>query len=197
MAQKESCPTCRKPSNLKWTLDKIHSLLPKNVLLLSDVYSHIHHPMEWKCLDCGLTWNQTWNELKQGHGCPKCKFKNEKQVGRILAEFGVKAFPKDLKCPPTIRDSQRVRLDFLLPDYNAIMEYHGSQHFLFPNFWHKNLETFEKQQARDLWLRTYCKDNRIPLLEIPYNTPDMRGVIIEFLISIHHLPGPVAPTFAF
>lgn len=58
-------------------------------------------------------------------------------------------------------------VDFYLPDYNAIIEYNGIQHYIPTEHFGGELQ-FNQQIKRDTDLRQYCKNNNISLLEISF-----------------------------
>jgi hypothetical protein len=64
--------------------------------------------------------------------------------------------------------SYNMRVDFYLPDFNTMIEYNGIQHYK-PVYKFGGVTAFRNQQRRDVNLRTYCKQNNIKLIEIPYN----------------------------
>lgn len=108
-----------------------------------------------------------------GYGCPKCLYKNETKTGEYLKElFGVDA---DKKLFEINRENiKRAIVDFYFT-YNGkqvVVEYHGSQHYT-DKPWNgmtrnimNNAERFARQQKRDKYLREYCRENNIILLEI-------------------------------
>ena len=49
----------------------------------------------------------------------------------------------------------------------ALIEYQGEQHFEIVDFF-GGAKKFERQQMNDERKRSYCKNKRIPLIEIPY-----------------------------
>ena len=65
-----------------------------------------------------------------------------------------------------------MKFDFYLPDYNAIIEYDGEQHFMPVDFANKGAElatnSYNKNLKRDEIKNKYCKDNDIRLIRIPY-----------------------------
>ena len=63
-----------------------------------------------------------------------------------------------------------LRFDFAIFDNNKLIlliEYDGEQHFKWLKGW-QTKEEFEKLQYHDQLKNTYCKNNNIPLLRIPY-----------------------------
>ena len=54
-------------------------------------------------------------------------------------------------------------------DLRLGVEYQGKQHYEFTPYFHKSREAFYNQKYRDELKRHLCKDNRITLIEVPYN----------------------------
>lgn len=73
-----------------------------------------------------------------------------------------------VKFPFLVKKKSFVFIDFYLPDYNIFIEYNGKQHYEYVPYFHKSLDNFTKQQIRDNIVRSYCEQNGIKLIEIPY-----------------------------
>jgi hypothetical protein len=95
-------------------------------------------------------------------GCPCCLYKRERYVKEFLESLHLSFnYHKKFTIPKT------VIVDFFILDNNSIIEYNGEQHYMpIKRFGGKS--KFLKQQVRDEQLRTYCKQNNIKLLELPY-----------------------------
>ena len=83
---------------------------------------------------------------------------------------------------------QYLSADFWLPSYKGrdiIIEFHGEQHYEDIDFYYKGrIRNFAVQQHRDRYLRKYCKDNNIQLLEIPYwDFDNIDEILTEELLS--------------
>lgn len=99
--------------------------------------------------------------------CPSCSSsKGEEEVCNILLSNGIK-FIRD-QVPNEINTSGHAYIDFYLPEYNTFVEYNGIQHYN-PKMAFGGSFKFERQQARDEYVRQYCKDNNIKLIEIRYD----------------------------
>lgn len=101
------------------------------------------------CPKHGKFW-QTPNSHIQGSSCSSSK--GEEEVCNILLSNG-------------INTSGHAYIDFYLPEYNTFVEYNGIQHYN-PKMAFGGSFKFERQQARDEYVRQYCKDNNIKLIEI-------------------------------
>lgn len=111
----------------------------------------------------------------------------EKEVTRILSVFNVKFVAEmeftDLVNPLT---GQQLRFDFYLPEFNAIIEFDGKQHFQYhPDFHSKDgYGSFDAQKKRDRFKNQYCVKRGIKLLRIKYNQfSKMKDLIQTFLIK--------------
>lgn len=64
--------------------------------------------------------------------------------------------------------NRHYRFDFYLPQYNAILELNGIQHYnVFPNSIYNEKSVYEIQK-RDAIKKEYCKKNNIKYISIPY-----------------------------
>lgn len=122
---------------------------------------------KYKCLKCGLIFEQKQICLLQSKGCPKCdrnKSKGEKMMAAILQSKCL-----NYKEQVQIKELPLQYFDFgVYDEFNKLMGYievQGEQH-------RKQVEIFkdslEKIQERDERKRRYCKENQIPLYEIIY-----------------------------
>ena len=126
-------------------------------------------------------WFQTTpdNNLRTVNGsCPICSIEfreseGEATIRRWLQKHGILDFEQEYQLPnedPTL-PLQYLSADFYLlhgRDY-IIIEYHGEQHYKdIPYFYEGRVRNFAVQQQRDRYLRRYCHDNGIRLIEIPY-----------------------------
>lgn len=121
------------------------------------------------CPKHGEFW-QTPNSHIQGSGCPSCSSsKGEEEVCNILLSNGIKFIREyTIQVPNEINTSGHAYIDFYLPEYNTFVEYNGIQHYN-PKMAFGGSFKFERQQARDEYVRQYCKDNNIKLIEIRYD----------------------------
>lgn len=95
--------------------------------------------------------------------------KGEEEVCNILLSNGIKFIREyTIQVPNEINTSGHAYIDFYLPEYNTFVEYNGIQHYN-PKMAFGGSFKFERQQARDEYVRQYCKDNNIKLIEIRYD----------------------------
>ncbi len=55
--------------------------------------------------------------------------------------------------------------DIYFPKYKLVVEYHGQQHFIFPNFFHKTKKDFDDAVKRDLLKKKLLLSHNIKLIE--------------------------------
>lgn len=125
-------------------------------------------------------FQQTANSHLQGSGCPKCNkgfiqksfiSKGEKLITSLLQHLDIKFIPQlEVPIPTSINKSGKAYVDFYLPDKNIIIEYNGEQHYIPKDIFGGRI-TFNKQVLRDKYIRKYCQDKKIQLIEISYKTP--------------------------
>lgn len=68
----------------------------------------------------------------------------------------------------SVYTGSRDRIIITCPKHNTFVEYNGIQHYN-PKMAFGGSFKFERQQARDEYVRQYCKDNNIKLIEIRYD----------------------------
>jgi len=76
-----------------------------------------------------------------------------------------------------------LELDCYSDKLRLAVEYNGIQHYKYVPFFHKNKEAFLNQKYRDYMKRQLCKENRVTLIEVPYDVKisDIRSYIINQL----------------
>lgn len=75
--------------------------------------------------------------------------------------------------PIPVRKSETLYFDFFIPLLSLCVEVHGSQHYVFNQFFHKSQADFLKQKKNDRDKEEFCRINSFELVILPYNkTPD-------------------------
>jgi len=108
-----------------------------------------------------------------GYGCPKCLYKNETLTGEYIKEItGIDAKKKTIILNRGIVKKAIVDFYFEWMGYTIIVEYNGEQHYT-AKIWNGKGEyfinspkRFEKQKLRDKFLREWCEERNIVLIEI-------------------------------
>jgi len=124
-------------------------------------------------------FKQTPSDHLGGVGCPRCnESRGEQAICRILntvlLSTGVE-YTQEHRIPKC-RHKRPLPFDFALIESGAVVglvEYHGKQHYLIPEFWGLSKERAGQQlasvQERDAIKVRYAAGNGIPLLVIPYS----------------------------
>lgn len=130
----------------------------------------------WICLICNKEWEvkpQKRTRSKKPTGCPRCsKSFGEQAIEKYLIENDI--IFTDQQHFQTCKNITYLRFDFAieLNDRNCCIEYQGEQHFVSVNFGSKTEDQTKKKfaqlQKRDQIKRDWCKENNVPLLEIPF-----------------------------
>lgn len=158
------CPTCtgqNKPNINE--LQKFAEL--KNGKLLSIEYISARLNLLWECSE-GHQWKANWDNIKnKNNWCPYCSsFKTENLCRKLLEEKFNFKFSKHR----FYYNDQRLEFDGYNEENNIAFEYHGEQHYKFPNHFHKTKKEFLDAQKRDDLKEQFCAENNIKLIIIPY-----------------------------
>lgn len=113
------------------------------------------------------------NHIINKEGCPICNSsKGELQIIKILKENNIGyIYQHKIPIDKSINSSGKAQVDFYIPDKNIIIEYNGIQHYVPVECFGGQIR-FEKQQERDNFIRNYCKENNIKLIELIYNSSE-------------------------
>jgi very-short-patch-repair endonuclease len=87
--------------------------------------------------------------------------KNKIKIACYLSRLRIK-----YQMEARLKELERLRFDFYLPDVNLMIESDGDQHFYFPNGLHQTKEVFHKQREDDMKKNIYCFSNGINLMRI-------------------------------
>lgn len=136
----------------------------------------------WKCAcDCGRTHFVNTEMLMNGkvQSCGCLKSLGNKVIEETL---------NDLKIPyeaekrfPDCRDIRPLPFDFYLPTLKTCIEFDGMQHYKPVANWGGDAG-FEDRQRKDDIKNTYCKNNNLTLIRIPYADKDK--INKEYLLSL-------------
>lgn len=177
------CAIQKNTKNRTYTNEEIDQYLIDNnfTILRFNNYKKALQKIDWFCWNCNIISNICFNNLKYNGGCSLCKTnkENEKLVEKFLKISNIE-FEKII----IMNIDKKYLPDFYLPEYNLIIEYNGEHHY-FPVKYggmseEKAKKAFEKQIKRDEYVRQYCKDNNIELLEID-GREYKKNKLIDFL----------------
>ena len=115
----------------------------------------------------GHIFEINWNNFKSGKRCPYCKkSKGEDIIKSILESLNVDFIPQYRF--EYCRDILPLPFDFYLPKYNLVIEYDGEQHFNVNRTFNSNEDKFWETVIHDAIKNSYCEDNSINILRIPF-----------------------------
>lgn len=127
----------------------------------------------WKCIcDCGNIKECTTRQLKEGistHcGCQNILSKGEEKIIELLTNNNISFETQKVFLNCRFNNTDRVaKFDFYIPEKNYLIEYDGIQHFKASGW--ATEEKVKEIQKRDSFKNQWCKENKIPLIRIPYS----------------------------
>lgn len=182
------CPNCAeiarqnsKASNTAQFIEKAKSVYGNRYDYSKTQYTRKNNPIIITCPKHGdFVTTPTSHIYKHSH-CPQCQETiGEGHVRQVLIKLGY-----NFQSQQTIYINNKMfRIDFIVTHNNMqyYIEYNGKQHYEDVPFFSKH-RSFDKQCERDDFIRTYCCNAQIPLLEIKYTSKpeDIEQQIIQFL----------------
>lgn len=201
---RSGCPKCANVANL--TNEEVDKrLLERDAPTIRiGEYKNLYSKILWRCKDCGVEWAaKPRNVIHQEQDCPNCHRHIlsyiEIYVGKILSYYF-----NSVKCHHQLRNIEPIKnengniirrwieVDYMF-EYNKhiyFLEYNGRQHYHPIKYkHHKNSGTtatkiFKEQVIRDKWLRKYCKENNIILIEIDGRKYNKKSIVKEHVLKI-------------
>lgn len=188
----KGCPVCAKVKKIT-EIDEVNQWLKDNNKSFSciDYCGNVRELSIFKCGICNKEWKSSFNNIKNGNCCPHCSSsKGEKEIEKLLDKHNI-----DYRTQYWFQDC-RIQLplpfDFAVFSNEKLIclfEYQGIQHYEPVDFAGKGFnwakKQFKRNQKSDDIKRTYCKDNNIPLLEIPYwEYKNMETIILDFMQEV-------------
>lgn len=182
------CPKCGKNKKKTKTeiIEEIKKAQPYSDYDFSNVNYHgIHCPILLKCNKCGTTFsNSPANLIKYKNGCPGCGISQiEVEIKNFLIENGVKF--EQQKTFDWLLFKRKLKLDFYLTEYNAIIECQGIQHFKETKFDGKTSQLKEVQE-RDKIKRNLCLKNGLKIyyysnfhIDFPYHVYVDKDILLN------------------
>lgn len=126
----------------------------------------------WKCkCDCGNECVIVGNSLVTGNtrSCGCIKSLGEQRISELLRDAQIPFVKEEIFEPSGSSAGGSLRFDFYV-DNKYVIEYDGKQHY--QEGW--NGDTLKEVQRRDTEKNTYCFNNGIPIIRIPYtHYPDL------------------------
>lgn len=168
----KGCPICDRNKNKGYSeevfLEKIKQNSPSFELLDIDYIKN--NPSKVRCKDCNSILEVSKQLLRSGEIiCKYCKSK-VKSTPEILIENYLKNKNYNYEYQKTFKNlkgkrGKFFRYDFYLSTYNLCIEYDGEGHFD-PNFYLNTTGVID--YTNDRIKESYCNNNNIKLLRIPY-----------------------------
>ena len=130
-------------------------------------------PVKIICKKHGAFWQTPVHHINCKCGCPLCCISHgEEMLKRYFDSNCIQYIMQfEVQVPASIRRTKVIKVDFFLPDYNCFVEYNGKQHYI-PQEGFGGEVKFQQQVIRDQFLRDYCKEQNINLVEISYLEKD-------------------------
>lgn len=168
------CPECFRESlsqkyrlNKKEVISRVKSCGGK-LLNPDDYINNNLKNLKFVCSECGNIFISSLSNftLHNGQVCPECSHKEsngERKVRKFLERNNI-CFIQEKKFEDC-KDVRSLPFDFYLPDYNAVIEFDGEQHFIDKGNFSNPLEY---TQRHDEIKNNYCLENNIDIIRIPY-----------------------------
>lgn len=133
------------------------------------VYTNIDTKVNIGCTICQKLFEQTPANHLNGHGCPyHQKSKGEQLLFNWLILHNIK-FEQQYTFEDCRGVRKKLKFDFaILDEQLKLIEYQGRQHYTSVEYFASKNYGLAYIQKNDQIKRDYCKQNNIPLLEIPY-----------------------------
>lgn len=188
------CPICGKnkasKNEMKPHEDFVNDLnaVNKDIEILG-TYNGTHKKIKCRCKIDGTIWfGYPANLLNGSAGCPNCNIStNEKKMVDILTSKGLN-INQQHKINGCVY-KYHLKFDAFDVSNSIAFEYNGEQHYRPVDFagkgehWAK--EQFELTKSRDNAKIKYCKENKIPIIIVPYwERNNMESFIIDELNKI-------------
>lgn len=164
--------------NTKWFIDRVYGLVGDEFIVLGEyIDSHTPIKMQHNTKDCHQEFETTPNGfISAGTRCPLDSHSHgENWIREYLKDKDYNNKPE--KTFPDLIDVNKLRYDFYLIDYNALVEYDGPQHDV-KNKDKSHWDNFDYDllHKHDLMKNEYAKKNNIPLIRIPYTVVGQEAV---------------------
>lgn len=137
------------------------------------------------CPNHGSFWIKPIKHLI-GHGCPMCRASHGEMAVKNWLDNNNIEYKRQfrLNIDERLFSRNKIRVDFYLPQFNTVIEFHGIQHYEYQSFFHRDEDAFGRQVDRDKRLRQYCKQHKINLIEIKYDQIDNIDKILNKKLKI-------------
>ena len=121
----------------------------------------------------------------RGAGCQTCNSsRGETKVRLILTNQSIEF--SEQKTFSDLIHKQKLRCDFYLPKYNAVIEYNGRQHYMLIEHF-GGAQGLANTQKRDQVKYSYLKENGINLIIVRYDEEDIESYLLDRLSTIESI----------
>lgn len=176
-SRKEQCRFLPFHKTNKWSANNIKKYFKDNnidVELITEQYNGYDIPLKFRC-SCGEIFERIFPQNRTPYKCQKCL--NSMSNYEIIVEDFLKKNNISYVRQKRFKDCKYKRelpFDFYLNELNICIEVQGEQHYMAIIFGNYNFEKadkiFEETIIRDKIKEDYCEKNKIPLIEIKYNS---------------------------
>lgn len=185
--QMNGCPRCGFDATAKSKVKDTNHFVAKSELIHGKTYDYSRAvyvtretPVTIICRKHG-EFVQIPHNHYQGKGCPVCNNSvGAERVARRLEYHGIK-FVREQRFEQC-KNIKQLPFDFYLPDYDALVEHDGRQHFE-PVGAFGGEEGFRKTKENDAIKNKFAVDTKKPLLRVKYDA-DVDKEVDKFLFEI-------------
>lgn len=169
-ARCKSCGIKKMAETQSIPIDKVRKIFEDGGCeLISSIYKNALQKLDFIC-ECGENGNIDLQHFQRGQRCGRCNelSHGESKISKFLKENNIAFDPQYTFKNFKIMKSHR--FDFAIFDNDGLfclVEYDGIQHYEPVKFFGGE-KKFEIQKNRDSIKNTYCIENNIPLIRIPY-----------------------------
>lgn len=177
------CPLCcRKFRHLNIEVIKAKAKKVAPLVEIIGKYTGCYDPLRCHCKRCDNRWDATWNNLSQGHGCPKCgnNLKSEEEVRNYFEDITGKQWPKAK--PSQVPFLHGLHLDGYCAELKVAFEYQGLQHYRHVEHFGRKEELADRKR-RDARKRVQCWRHGVRLIAVPYWVNDKQAYIKKRLTN--------------
>jgi len=128
------------------------------------------------------------NNFLSGYRCPLCSDKNNSKGIKIIKECldRKSVYYKTEEKFPNCKNKNELPFDVYLKKNNLIVEFDGKQHFESVSHF-GGMEEFLIRNTNDQIKNTYCIENSIPLIRIPYWEQDNIEYILDHVLGYFNI----------
>lgn len=167
----QGCPKCAAIRIGNLTRLSLEEIIKRFIAIHGDKYDYskfLYINNETKgiiiCKKHGEFLQTSTNHLR-GQGCPACKSSKGEQILDIIFKKHKIVIESQYNIPEIVANYE---IDFYLPEYRLLIEFHGKQHYEYIPFFHDGNYTFEDQKTRDELVRDAAIRFKYNYLEFNY-----------------------------